>query len=140
MFKTVVFPYDFSSFSESVVPYVKKMKDAGTETVVIVSVIEYESFVPRPVSKELELREYKEKNKERLEYVKKEIESEGLAVKIIVDYGVASKVISKVALDVNADLILMGSLGTGFSHSLLGSTVQNVLKISQVPVLIVPAH
>ncbi|MGB9694583.1 MAG: universal stress protein [Caldisericaceae bacterium] len=139
MFKTIVFSYDFSCFSESVVPYIKDMKSAGLERVVVVSVLEYGELYPRPVSKELELKEYKEKNRSRLDSVKDEFESVGIKVKLYVDYGIASKVISYVAVEEHADLIVMASIGAGFSHGLLGSTVQNVIKLSKVPVLIVPA-
>jgi nucleotide-binding universal stress UspA family protein len=139
MFKTIVFPYDFSRFSESVVPYIKNMKDTGLEKVIIVSVLEYGELYPRPVSKELELKEYKEKNKTRLDSVKEEFKNIDISIKLYVDYGIASKVISYVAMEEHADLIVMASIGAGFSHSLLGSTVQNVIKISQIPVLIVPA-
>jgi len=139
MFKTIIFPYDFSRFSESVVPYIKNMKDTGLEKVIIVSVLEYGELYPRPVSKELELKEYKEKNKTRLDSVKEEFKNIDISVKLYVDYGIASKVISYVAMEEHADLIVMASIGAGFSHSLLGSTVQNVIKISQIPVLIVPA-
>lgn len=138
MFKTIVFSYDFSRFSESVVPYIKNMKDAGLEKVIIVSVLEYGELYPRPVSKELELREYKEKNRARLDLLKEEFKSINISVKLYVDYGIASKMISYVAMEEHADLIVMASIGAGFSHSLLGSTVQNVIKISQIPVLIVP--
>jgi nucleotide-binding universal stress UspA family protein len=139
LFKTVVFPYDFSHFSESVVPYIKEMKSMGVEKVIIVSVLEYEGFVLRHVSSELEIKEYREKNKARLDFIKKEFESVGLDAKVFIDYGIPSKIISSVVVEEKADLIVMASLGAGFSHNLLGSTVQNVLKISQIPVLIVPA-
>ncbi len=140
MFNTIVFPYDFSRFSENAADFVVKLKEVGTKKIIIVSVVEYESFSPRPVSHELEINAYREKTRERLKPLREKFEKEGFEVRSFVEYGVASKTIVDEAVAESADLIVMGAIGSGVSHSLLGSTAQNVLKISTVPVLIVPAR
>jgi nucleotide-binding universal stress UspA family protein len=139
MFKTIVFPYDFSRFSEMIVPYVKEFKSIGTEKVILVTVLEYENLSARLVSRKVELDEYKENTIKRIEPVKKELEMAGFTVTVFVDYGIASKVVVKKAVDESAELIVMGALGSGLASNLLGSTAQNVLRISPLPVLIVPA-
>lgn len=139
MFKTIIFPYDFSKFSEMTIPYVKEFRNFGTEKVILVTVLEYEGLSARLVSRKVELDEYKENTIKRIEPVKKELEKAGFKVEVFVDYGISSKVIVKKAVDENAELIIMGALGSGFASNLLGSTAQNVLKISPVPILIVPA-
>lgn len=139
MFKKIVFAYDFSSFSEHTLEYVKTMKSIGLKQVFLVTVIEYESLSVRPVSRKLDISEYKRKTEERLLPVKESLESEGIETFIEVEYGVASKTIAEIAKREKCDLIVIGAVGSGFSNSLLGSTAQNVIKISDVPILIVPA-
>jgi len=121
------------------IPYVKEFRNFGTEKVILVTVLEYEGLSARLVSRSVELSEYKENTIKRIEPVKKELEKAGFKVEVFVDYGIASKVIVKKAVDENAELIIMGALGSGLASNLLGSTAQNVLKISPVPILIVPA-
>ena len=139
MFKVIILSYDFSKFSEMTIPYVKEFRNFGTEKVILVTVLEYEGLSARLVSRSVELSEYKENTIKRIEPVKKELEKAGFKVEVFVDYGIASKVIVKKAVDENAELIIMGALGSGLASNLLGSTAQNVLKISPVPILIVPA-
>jgi nucleotide-binding universal stress UspA family protein len=121
------------------IPYVKEFKNFGTEKVILVTVLEYEGLSARLVSRSVELSEYKENTIKRLEPVKKELEQVGLDVGVFVEYGIASKMIVKEAIEEKAGLIIMGALGSGLASNLLGSTVQNVLKISSIPVFIVSA-
>jgi nucleotide-binding universal stress UspA family protein len=121
------------------IPYVKEFKNFGTEKVILVTVLEYEGLSARLVSRSVELSEYKENTIKRLEPVKKKLEETGLDVGVFVEYGIPSKMIVKEAIEERAELIIMGALGSGLASNLLGSTVQNVLKISPVPVFIVPA-
>ncbi len=140
MIKTIIFPYDFSRFSESVVPYIKGLKEVGVERIIIVTVLEYETLFTRSVSRELETKEYKDRSAERIAPVKKELENSGFKVDVHVEFGIASKIIVAKAIEENADLIVMGSLGLGLAQNLLGSTAQNVLRVSPIPVLIVPSR
>lgn len=139
MFKVIILSYDFSKFSEMTIPYVKEFRNFGTEKVILVTALEYEGLSARLVSRSVELSEYKENTIKRLEPVKKEFEEVGLDVGVFVEYGIASEIIVKEAIEEKAGLIIMGALGSGLASNLLGSTVQNVLKISPVPVFIVPA-
>jgi nucleotide-binding universal stress UspA family protein len=139
VFKVIILSYDFSKFSEMAIPYVKEFKNFGTEKVILVTVLEYEGLSARLVSRSVELSEYKENTIKRLEPVKKELEQVGLDVGVFVEYGIASKMIVKEAIEEKAGLIIMGALGSGLASNLLGSTVQNVLKISSIPVFIVSA-
>jgi len=139
VFKVIILSYDFSKFSEMAIPYVKEFKNFGTEKVILVTVLEYEGLSARLVLRSVELSEYKENTIKRLEPVKKELEQVGLDVGVFVEYGIASKMIVKEAIEEKAGLIIMGALGSGLASNLLGSTVQNVLKISSIPVFIVSA-
>ena len=56
-----------------------------------------------------------------------------------VEFGIPSKVITTIASDEGANIIVVASTGAGFSPSLIGSTVQNIIKLSKIPVLVVPS-
>lgn len=137
MFKILILPYDFSKFSDMAIPYVKEFKNFGTEKVILVTVIEYDSLYSRLVARSIELDEYRDNTFKRIEPIKKELEREGFEVEVVVEYGIASKIIVQKAVEKNAELIVMGALGSGLASNLLGSTAQNVLKISHIPVFIV---
>lgn len=139
MFETVVLAYDFSHFSERAMKYVIDMKKVGLKRVIVVTVVEYESISVRPISRKLDIDEYKRRNEERLLHIKEAIEDEGLEVETVVEYGIASKSIIEIARNRKADIIVIGAMGTGFSSALIGSTAQNIIKISDIPVLIVPS-
>lgn len=52
--------------------------------------------------------------------------------------GVAHQAIIETAKEVDADMIVMGTAGlTGFSHFLIGSTAERVVRVSPIPVLTV---
>ena len=55
--------------------------------------------------------------------------------------GLVPQSIVKTALDIDADLIIMGTHGaSGFREFFMGSTAQNVIKISSCPVLTIPSN
>ncbi len=55
--------------------------------------------------------------------------------------GRIAEAIVKEAQEWHADLLVMGTHGRrGFSHFLLGSVAENLVRIAPIPVLLVPAH
>ena len=138
MFEKIVFAFDFSKFSEAAMLYVTKLKEYGAKEVIVINVLEYEEFTSRS-SSTLEMEDYRKRNYERLKYVKNEIEKVGLKVMLRVEFGIPSKVITTIASDEGANIIVVASTGAGFSPSLIGSTVQNIIKLSKIPVLVVPS-
>ncbi len=71
-----------------------------------------------------------------LEERKKKMESEGLKVEGLLRQGIADVEIIEQASATGADLIVMGTHGRrGFSHMLLGSVAERVVRGSHVPVL-----
>lgn len=138
MFQKIIFPFDFSKFSEKVVPYIVELKAFGAKEIVIVNVLEYEEFTSRSSSK-LEIEEYRERNFERMKYIKDELEEKGFKVVVRVEFGIPSKVIVSIAEEEKAQLIIIASTGAGFTPTLIGSTVQNVIRLSKIPVLVIPS-
>lgn len=138
MFQKIIFPFDFSKFSEKVVPYIVELKAFGAKEIVIVNVLEYEEFTSRSSSK-LEIEEYRKRNFERMKYIKDELEEKGFKVVVRVEFGIPSKVIVSIAEEEKAQLIIIASTGAGFTPTLIGSTVQNVIRLSKIPVLVIPS-
>ena len=63
----------------------------------------------------------------------------GVAHRAMVEHGPPASVLPRVAAEVAADLIVLGTRGTGGSPALLlGSTSHQVAQIAPVPVVIVP--
>ena len=65
----------------------------------------------------------------------------GLTFKTIIKEGTASISIARIARELEATLVVMGTQGTsGIKLALIGSTTLNLIKESSVPVLVVPAE
>jgi len=81
-----------------------------------------------------------EKGKSRLSLLQEDLAGSGLKVAAREPEGTVVSEILKVAQNISADLIIMGSHGHGSVYNLLvGSVTEGVLKASKHPVLLVPA-
>ncbi len=139
MIDKIIFPYDFSKFSETAAKYVSAFSKMGAKHVVLVSVIEYEEFFTKVLFKENEIRRLKEITEERLTPVKETLEKSGFTVHTKIDFGIPYKVILSTAKTEKADLIVIGAQGRSATMEfLLGSTAINVLRHSTIPVMVVP--
>ncbi len=139
MINKIIFPYDFSKFSEMATKYVSDFSKIGAKYVVLVSVIEYEELFTKVLFKENEIRRLKETTEERLASVKETLEKNGFTVHTKIDFGIPYKVILSTAKAEKADLIVIGAQGRSATMEfLLGSTAINVLRHSTIPVMVVP--
>ncbi len=78
--------------------------------------------------------------KKLLDEIEKKYKSEHLKFEKIVEEGTASISISRLASQYEVDVIVIGTSGAGgLKKLIMGSTTQNLLKESNVPVLVVPA-
>jgi len=149
LFEKVLYSTDFSPLAEVALDYVKKLKEAGEKEVVVVHVVDDLSIeLPEGADllNEKELyrilpevdQEYVTSLVERLEAIKKILESEGLSVKLYLKYGNIPKQIVEVAKKENVKLIVMGAHGKGLlTEILLGSVSTDVIRNADCPVLIV---
>jgi nucleotide-binding universal stress UspA family protein len=139
MINKIIFPYDFSKFSKIAEEYVSECSKLGAKEVVIVHVVEYEELFTNVLFKENEIRKLKQDAEERLLPVKNNLQQEGFSVRTVIDFGIPSKIILKVAEEEKADLIIIGAQGRSAAMDfLLGSTALNVLRHSKIPVMIIP--
>lgn len=146
MFRKILYPTDFSEDAEKALEYVKKLKEAGTEEVVIVHVIDGESLEAMVTpciwsGEDVEKCEERIKKKMRREARKKlkNIEKAiDVNVKTVIKIGKPSAEIIKVAEKEKVSLIVMGAHGMGkMEELLLGSTAEKVVRHSKVPVLVI---
>jgi len=148
MFRKILYPTDFSKNAEKALEYVKKLKEAGTEEVVILHVIDLvylEAYEDVYSLEGMNTKEIMEKIKEEMEKKLKEIEEEirahGLKTKISIRIGKPYEEIVKAAAEENVSIIVLGSTGRGaiseVIERLLGSTVEKVIAHAKTPVLVV---
>ncbi len=149
MFRKILYPTDFSDCATKALEYVKKLRGAGTEEVVLVHVIdvreietvatgaawlgettaEYENEVQKKMREEAE---------KKLEAVKSELEGAGLKLSVKTPEGIPFKKILKIAEDEDVSLIVLGSHGkSNIREMLLGSVSEKVIRGAKRPVLVV---
>ena len=149
MFRKILYPTDFSNVSKKAFEYVKKLKEAGTEEVIILHVIPEglvetmtEGCLMRDESMEQCEKEALEKVRSnaifKIKRMEEELRDEGIMVKILTPVGKPAKVIAEIAREEKVSLIVMGTHG----HSLLreafvGSVAETVVHYAHVPVLLV---
>ncbi|MFO7967765.1 MAG: universal stress protein [Archaeoglobaceae archaeon] len=122
-FDKILFAYDFSEYSRSIIEYVKHAAISGGKEVVVVNVKEDA--------------EHEDKDREELmASARKELESQDIRVKTVMKKGKPHKEIIKTAKEENASMIMMNSRGLGFMGAVLGSTTDSVVRHSEVPVYV----
>ena len=149
MFRKILYPTDFSDCAVKALEYVKKLREAGTEEVVVVHVMDVREIATMAtgaawvgettVAYESEVQEMMRANAEKkLEAVKAEIENAGLKVSVKTPDGIPFKEILKIAADEDVSLIVLGSHGkSNVREMLLGSVSEKVIRGSKRPVLVV---
>jgi nucleotide-binding universal stress UspA family protein len=145
MADTIVVGHDGSEASEAAVAAaVDIAKDrAGSEIVIACAMHQPLSFVGRP-SEELAyaaekyLEEMAPHMEEVLEKAAGTVRAAGVKCATACMHGEPSEIVLKVAEDVGARLVVVGSTGAGFMSELLGSTTTRLLRKSKLPVVVVP--
>ncbi|NQE04753.1 Universal stress protein [ANME-1 cluster archaeon GoMg1] len=149
MFRKILYPTDFSDCAVKALEYVKKLKEAGTEEVVVVHVMDVREIATMAtgvawagettVVYEPEIQEMMRANVEKkMAAVKEEIENEGLKVSVKTPDGIPFKEILKIVEDEDVSLIVLGSHGkSNVREMLLGSVSEKVIRGSKRPVLVV---
>jgi nucleotide-binding universal stress UspA family protein len=145
MFKKILYPTDFSDASKKALDYIKQLKGAGTEEVVVLHVIDEREIEHIAHLPELNV-SIEELEKRREEYAKKEmkaIETElknsGFKVKTEIERGVPFRDILKAEeQEKDVSVVVLGSHGKScVTEMLLGSVSEKVVRKSSKPVLVV---
>lgn len=135
LFSKVLYPTDWSRCAQSTLDYVKKLKEAGLEEVVVCHVMSEK--LKGLVSKD-QFEEFREEDRVKLTSVKKDLQGLGLGVKTYLTIGKAAEDILKIADDEGVSLIVMGTTGKGaFKGMFLGSVSHKILELSKQPILFI---
>jgi nucleotide-binding universal stress UspA family protein len=137
MFARVLFPTDFSSYTDSVLACVPDLISAGLRDVILLSVIR-NSDVPMPETVNRESLEYwRWSLDEKMNIARMALEGKGLRAQTRIEYGSPAEQIVSVAEDERVELIVMGAQGaTAAQELLIGSTAYEVIRRATMPVLL----
>lgn len=140
-FRTILVPTDFSAHSAKAVDQAVEMAKAFGSTLHLVHafnvpvpfVTPYEVAIPENF-----LEQARDSAKQRLESVRERVQGAGVEVKAHLTEVPAAPAIARVAEELGADLIVMGTRGnTGLKHVILGSVAERVIRQVDCPVLTV---
>jgi nucleotide-binding universal stress UspA family protein len=135
---TILCPVDFSDASAHAVSYALELAKRLGASVHLVHVYE---LVPYSMPDGLGGADFLARFSDELEVeLAKLAERAGPGVKThLVVRGVPHREIARVAKDLGADLVVMGTHGrTGLERALLGSVADRVVRSSTIPVIVVP--
>lgn len=134
-FSRVLYPTDWSDCAQTALNYLKGLKDAGVEEIIVVHIMDEKAMRLQPPDK---VKEFERVDKEKLDMVRQELEKEGFNVKTRLNIGKASADIIRIAREEDVSLIVMGSHGKGYVEGILwGSVSRNVVEYSDRPVLLI---
>ncbi len=152
MYSKILYPTDFGPDAHKALEYIKGLKNTCESIeVIIVHIIEHhqirqyqeisgmisqaeDGIIEVDDAVKLILKEVYPK----LKKLEQELRDAGFKAEIVVEEGIASKQIVKVAEQVQAKIIVMGYSGRHTIKDLfMGSTVRHVLDMAKIPVLVV---
>ncbi|ADU97479.1 universal stress protein [Thermovibrio ammonificans] len=152
LFKKVLYPTDFSDLAEVALDYVKKLKEAGAQEVVVLHVIHPLEFsLPQfddPFALDVATiyahipeieKAILESHEEALKKIEEELKGLGFKVKTVMTVGEPADEIVNVAKQEQVKVIVMGYHGKGLLERILemGSTTRAVIEKAHCPVLVV---
>ena len=142
MFKKILYPTDFSDVSKKAIDYIKQLKERGSETVIVLHVINERGMraIERYASAdsvEIEQR-IMDDAKQELKVIEDDLKKSGFKVKTMIQRGVPLLEILKAEEEENISVIVIGSHGkTNLEEIFLGSVSEKVARRCKSPVLII---
>ena len=142
MFKKILYPTDFSEVSKKAINYIKQLKDAGTEEVVVLHVVNekgVEAIALYASGSFDELLQRVEKQAaDEMEKIEADLKESGFKVKLRIEIGTPLTDILKVEEEEGVSAIVIGSHGkSNVKEMLLGSVSEKVIRKSKNPVLVI---
>lgn len=144
MFKKILFPTDFSDVPEKAMSYIKQLKEAGGQEVIVLHVINQRIIdgLMRHGMLNNDIAKWKKKAEEVAEEaiveIRKKLQSAGFTVKSLIRTGFPWREILEVEEEEMPSIIVIGSHGrSNLSDMLLGSVSDRVVRKCQGPVMVV---
>ena len=142
MFKKILYPTDFSDVSKKAIDYIKQLKEGGSETVIVLHVINERGMraIERYASGnsvEIEQR-IMDDAKQELKVIEDDLKKSGFKVKTVIQRGVPLLEILKAEKEEDISVIVIGSHGkSNLEEMFLGSVSEKVSRKCKSPILIV---
>ena len=142
MFKTILYPTDFSDVSKKAIDYIKQLKEGGSETVIVLHVIDQRgvrSIEQYAMKKFLEFEQrIMDDAKQELQAIEDELKKFGFKVKPMIQTGIPLREILKAEEKENVSVMVIGSHGkSNLEEMFLGSVSEKVARKCKSPVLII---
>ena len=139
--KRILVPVDFSTFSEAALAYAQPIATAFNARIDVVYADETnytEIATFGPIDVDLLRAQYSDESGQKIKDLSKTLRESGFKSSGILRSGRAHHVITEVAKELKADVIIIATHGhSGLEHLLLGSTAENVVRHASCPVLTV---
>jgi nucleotide-binding universal stress UspA family protein len=138
----ILVPIDFSEASERAAAYAAALAGRLGASIHLVHVLESSMFNRRPYDYEPAMPAVRERlyqeARARLIAVAARVASGTSRVSVEVRHGDAQKSITAAEIDYGADLVIMSTHGrSGWSHLLLGSVAEQLIRTARCPVLVI---
>ena len=144
MFKKILYPTDFSDVAGKALDYIKQLKEAGSQEVVILHVINQRTIdgLMRHGLSEDNVEAWRKKAKEvaqeSLTEMTKELEDLGFSVKTIIKTGFPFSEILELEEIEAPSIIVIGSHGrSNIGEIFLGSVSERVIRRCKRPVMVI---
>jgi len=148
LFKTILYPTDFSTVAQKALGYIKQLRHSGAEEVVVLHVFDQRELRNLaalggltgnwPINLDEELKKREAEHLEAVQEIVTEFNSVGFRAKGIVREGIPLREILQTAETEGISLIVIGSHGkTNLQEVMLGSVSEGVIRLSRQPVLVI---
>lgn len=144
MFRKILYPTDFSDVASKALGYIKQLKDAGAQQVIILHVINQRIIdgLRRHAILDKDILQWQEKAKEiaegSLAEMSKALENIGFTVKPVITTGFPWREILEMEEKENPSLIVIGSHGrSNLRDMFLGAVSDRVIRKSKGPVMVI---
>ncbi len=132
IFKRILFPMDFSFWSQRALDFIRSFMSAGCQEVIICHIVDDRYLFP------YRAKQAQKESKIRLGVIKKELEERGCKARIEVPIGKPTDELLKVANKENVSLAIVGSRGKSIvEEMLLGSVTEHMIRKAACPVLVI---
>jgi nucleotide-binding universal stress UspA family protein len=142
MFKKILYPTDFSDVAQKALDFIKELKNAGAEEVVILHVIDKRFFdaIAWYTTKDLPemKRDLLKEVRSEIEPIEKELKDLGFKVKVRIETGDPFTEILRVEREENVSSMAIGSHGvSNIEEMFLGSVSEKVIRKAKKPVHVI---
>jgi len=142
MFRKILYPTDFSDTAGKAIPFLKQLKDTGTEEIIILHIIDtYRLRIPSiymPTNLISFIDKMLIEATAKAQKVADVLTDAGIGTRIRIEQGLPFREILRVEDEEDVSIIVIGSHGrSNIEEIFLGSVSENVMRKSKSPVLIV---